>query len=361
MFSCILNVKSRFLLLNLLRNQKFALSALFLSFNLLILSGIAEAAETRRVIVLETLSLPYLQNSTMWFRKELGRLGYIDGSTVSYTVLNAEGDAGRAGKLLTDAMSEQKVDLVVTVATLASRAAHKILEESKTPQLFMIVADPVGEGLVSEIGKKSQFNLTGRTHVVPALAKLSFVAKSVANIASTDNPLKIGLLHSSYPASMSDSRQLVAHGEQFPEIEFHKLAFDFISGDSGRAEMREAASNLIKVAASELDGLWLTVGPNELDILFVRSIVETGVPLLYAGSQEAVKAGAMLSLVSSAEINGRAVARLADVIFKGTPASDIPITRPDTFSISLNVSTAKQLNAAIPSQIVELSGKNIFQ
>jgi len=69
----------------------------------------------------------------------------------------------------------------------------------------------------------------------------------------------------------------------------------------------------------------------------------------------------MLGLRSSPEINGRAAAALIDAVFQNTPVVDIPITRPETFAVVINITTAQRIGAIIPSHILELAGENIYR
>ena len=318
------------------------------------------ADEKRHVVIVETMTLPFLQSTTAWVRKGLLSLGYKDSEDIEFTVLNAEGKPDRAKQLLSDTLAAEKIDLVVTIATLASRATRQVLKGKDLPQVFAIVADPVGEGFVSAIGEKSGSNITGSTHVVPSEVKLRVVAQSIANLAIS-RPFRMGLLRSSYPSAISDARYLFAQVGKFKEIEFSELAFDYAPGEAGRTEMREAARSLVKANADRLDGLWLAVGPNQLDLQFIETVLTLKVPIIYAEGATAGKAGVMLGLRSSPEINGRAVAALIDAVFRNTPVEDIPITRPESFAVGINITTAKRIGAIIPSHILELAGENIYR
>ena len=116
------------------------------------------------------MSLPFLQNTTKWFRRGLTDLGYAEGKNFEVQVLNAEGKFARAQELLSKILAEGRVDLVVSVATLASWASRELLKNGNVPQVFTVVADPVGEGFVSAIGQKSGSNITGQTHAPHSLS-----------------------------------------------------------------------------------------------------------------------------------------------------------------------------------------------
>jgi len=213
------------------------------------------AGEKRHVVIVETMTLPFLQSTTAWVRKGLSGLGYKDSEDIEFTVLNAEGKPDRAKQLLSDTLAAEKIDLVVTIATLASRATRQVLKDKDLPQVFAIVADPVVEGFVSAIGEKSGSNITGSTHVVPSEVKLRVVTQSIANLA-VSRPFRMGLLRSSYPSAISDARYLFNQVGKFKEIKLSGLAFDYAPGEAGRVAMRKAALSLVNANADRLDGLW---------------------------------------------------------------------------------------------------------
>ena len=169
------------------------------------------------------------------------------------------------------------------------------------------------------------------------------------------------MLGSTYPAAVSDSKRILAAAKSYPNLQFSEVIFDYEPGESGRVQMRQTASKLIKSMAGQLDGIWLATGPNELDVEFINLIQSNKIPILYAGALSAVKGGAMLSLISNADVNGRSTAAVAKAILDGTPANQIPVTRPDSFLAALNITTATKMGAVIPSQILELAKKNIFR
>jgi len=329
-------------------------------FILLSISSPSAAQDAKNVVVLETMTLPFLQGTTSWLRKSLTKMGYSDGVKVKYTVLNADGNFANAQSLLSQAISNQKIDVVVSVATLASRASRTLLDGKDIPQVFAVVADPVGEGFVSEIGAVSGSNITGRTHVVPASAKLSIVSKSLSALTK-NKQFRVAILRSTYPSAASDAQQLIASAEQYPTLALKDLAFPYTPGEAGRSEMRRAATKLLIENKLDIDGIWLATGPNQLDAAFIRHIGSHGVPIVFVGSTVGIEQGGLIGLLSSAEINGRSVAGVVASILKGVPARDIPIVRPERFKAGMNLSTAEKMGVIVPVEVLELVGGNVYR
>ena len=135
----------------------------------------------------------------------------------------------------------------------------------------MLVADPVAEGIVPEIGARSEDNITGTSHVVPTDAKLKVVAKSLPKSAS-GAPYRIGLLYSTYPSAVSEKKALLESIKGQQDIEVLALEFPFVPGEAGKASMLEAAQKLIRENEDKFDGLWLATGPNGANARYVQGV-----------------------------------------------------------------------------------------
>ena len=80
----------------------------------------AFAKETLDLIVLETLPVPIVADSRAEFEKELARI--MPDHEINVTSYNAEGSEVRAKEILTELAQNPAPDLIVSGATLATRA-----------------------------------------------------------------------------------------------------------------------------------------------------------------------------------------------------------------------------------------------
>lgn len=319
-----------------------------------------EAAEPKHVVIVESMTLPLVQGTSSWVQKELESLGFRGDQEVVYSVLNAEGQAGRATELLANLRSRQEADLVVSIATLASRAARQALAESAVPQLFVIVADPVGEGFTPEIGEASGSNIAGMTHVLDANTILTQVDDVLARPGGP--AFRIAFLHSTYPSAMANRDELMAAAAAHSGIELLPLQFDYRPGADGMAAMLQEAAALIQSDDRGFEGIWIGTGPAAHDQSFLEGITEqSGLPIIVAQDIKAVTGGALLALISNEETNGRAVGRMAAEILRGADPAIMPIERPKTFVAAVNLSTALAMGIALPSDLIELAGAHIYR
>ncbi|MEP3116095.1 ABC transporter substrate binding protein [Nisaea sp.] len=319
----------------------------------------AERGTPKRILILNSLSSYFLDDSINSFKREMARLGFEEGKDVSYSVMNAEGDFAYAESMLVEAMIKAPPDLVVTVASLASLVARELLSDTAIPQIFMIVTDPVGVGFVEAMNTSSHSNITGQTHVVPAEFRLALVSK-ILETAKRDKPFRIGVPRSTYSSAIGELSQLRTAATKFPILEIVDLGFPYVPGEKGGLAMRDSALKLIEGNKNSLDGLWLVPGPNITNPDFVNAILDTGVPIVNGGNIRNVRLGAMLAIHSTAELIGKSGAETASMILSGTAAGEIPVTRPSKFIAGVNVSTAAMLGAIVPSEILELAQDNVF-
>lgn len=339
---------------------------LAVTLSLAVTGSVSQAQNPPTIAILETMTLDAVQARTTAFRRHLQALGYTDGHNIRTIVLNAEGEQKRGEALISTAMRDNPPDLIVTNATLASRAVKKLLAGSDIPQVFMLVGDPIGAGLVPAIGKPSGTNITGTTHLLPARQKVELL-NNVMRSQNRKAPLRVALLHSTYPSAISDFNEITAAGKDTADVTFSGVRIDYTPNSGATYQesvrgMARAAIAKLKDEAGNFDVYWVCNGPNAINKAFLSALRdEVAKPMIYANSLAGVKVGGMFTVFSSADTNGLDTARMVDAILKGENAADIPVARPNTFNIAINVTTAEKLGIVIPVEILELAGDSIFR
>ena len=98
------------------------------------LSFMAPAKEKIDIAIVETLPVPIVTESRKAFETELQRI--LPNKDIQFRVFNAEGSVEQAKTFLSDELSSSPADLIVTVATLATRAVVNSNEVLTTNQEF---------------------------------------------------------------------------------------------------------------------------------------------------------------------------------------------------------------------------------
>jgi len=227
---------------------------------LYIMESPAFCQDPKRIILLETMPVPVVLQHSEWFMKQMNELGYIQGDNMDLLVLKADGDRNKAEMLLTKAVDKQKPDLVVTNATLASQTAKKILEKTNIPIVFMTVSDPVGAGLISKIGVPSQTNITGKIHMIDRETRINMVMRLIGS-AYKKKPVRIGFIHSSYPSSVGDLRDLSEVSKNRDDVIFLSYEVRYRKVPEGLPAMLEDATVGIEALNDNVDCWWEPSGP----------------------------------------------------------------------------------------------------
>ncbi|HAX18177.1 MAG TPA: hypothetical protein DCY00_06245 [Actinobacteria bacterium] len=156
------------------------------------------------------------------------------------------------------------------------------------------------------------------------------VMRLVRQTASDSKPVRFGFIHSTYPSSIGDIRELQIVEQNRKDIIFKSYSIPYVKVPDGIPEMLKASGTGIKELSSEIDFWWQPQGP----LLHFS-------PDLEAGAREAAK--------------------FTDAILKGLDPGIIPVTPPSKFKIGINMSTALKLKIVIPPDILELAGNDVYR
>lgn len=317
------------------------------------------AKEVVNVAIIETLPVPIVRESRTAFTNELTRI--LPEYDFQFALYDAQGSEAQASQILKTLAQQPPPDLIVSIATLATRALYQSKDFAHIPKLFMVVAAPVEEGIVPALGEVSSRNITGESHVLDAKIKLDML-DGILRAANLSKPLTIGLVHSTYPSTATAVDKLMALQEQYEKINFITISTPYLKGEQGIATMTEDIANRLGEHAHQLDGYWLSSGPLvEADGLIERVYAEHKLFPLFAESIESVKNGALIGVVSEAQSIGKSAARKAMLILDKKSADGIPVEKMDNYTVAVNVATAIRLQLPIPSNYLKLSKNHVYQ
>ena len=319
----------------------------------------AWAKEKVDIAIIETLPVAIVTESRIAFEAELQRL--MPDKDIHFRVYNAEGSVEQANALLSDMLAESTPDLVVSLATLATRAVLNKDELLSIPKLFMVVSEPVTEGIVPAFGATSKRNITGESHVVNATVKLDML-DGVFQASEPVKTRKIALLHTTYPSSFNAASALIAIQSAYQNIQFIPIKTPYIAKEAGLETMKEDIISLLKSEETALDGYWLSAGPLiETPNLIADIKKQTGLLPLFAESVSAVKEGALIGIVSQAQDIGVSAAKQAERILALGSSETIPVEQIENFTVAVNVTTAIKLQLPIPSNYLKISEQHVYQ
>jgi putative ABC transport system substrate-binding protein len=269
-------------------------------------------------------------------RDGLRELGYEEGRNVIIEFRWADGKYDQFPALVAELLAA-KVDVIITAGTPATLAIKKAT--STVPLVYIAVGDPVGTGVVPNLGRPGG-NITGLSSIAPdlegkRLELLREVVPKLSHVAFFLNPA-----NAFHTASMRQARVAAQSlGIKLQPMEVNK--------------------------SEQLDGAFASIVKEKPDALLILAdrvflhnrkrmmefAIQQRLPSVNA-YRELVEAGGLISYGPSYEDMHRRAAVYVDKILKGTKPADLPIEQPTKFTLLINLKTAKTLGLTVPPTLV---------
>lgn len=319
------------------------------------------AQEARHVILMETMPVPAVLEHSRWFQESLQELGTREGMEIELTLLEANGDRQLAEELLAAELSKGTSDLVATVATLATQTAVKLLQGTEVPILFFQVSDPVGAGIVEHLNVPTGTNVTGKVYTVAREAKIEMILKLVKQ-HMTHMPVRFGFIHSTYPSSQGDIRELQSITKQRDDVVFIPYEIQYQEVPAGLPAMLKDVEKAVDELKEQVDFWVEPLGPLGESIEYTQILLEQStIPIAFGTKLQSVKMGALLYITPNLKASGHEAALLAMQLLNGRDPGQIPVMPPSNFDVGINLTTALQLKIVVPPDILQLAGEHVYR
>jgi len=270
------------------------------------------------------------------FRSTLNELGYVEGRDVNIEFRWAEGHMDRLSPLAAELVA-LKVDVIVVGTTPAIKA---VAEKTKTiPIVMTVVADPVADGLVQSLGRPGG-NVTGLTIISPELSgkRIELLKEAVPRLG------RLAILWN--PANSTHTMALRESEATAKALGLQTLPVPVQAPtdvDSAFATLTRERATAIFV----LDDAILFIVRERISKLALKNRLP-----LVSGISGYADAGALMTYgARQTDLYNRA-AVFVDRILKGAKPANLPIERPSSFELVLNLKTAKSLGLAISDSVL---------
>lgn len=230
-------------------------------------------------------------------------------------------------------------DLIVTNGTPATLA---VLAETRTlPIVFFAVADPVGNGIVSNLTRPGG-NVTGFTTFESSLA-----GKWVQLLKELDPQIR-------RVAILLDPETTPNRSSPFVR-EFEATAASLqIEPILAYARDFSGVEPIVAALASEPHGALLVL-PDEFNGGYQSAIIDLAnrhrVPAIY-GYRYAAATGGLIAYGPTEETPVQVLAVYIDRILRGAQPRDLPVQAPSSYTLAINLFTARRLGLSIPPAIL---------
>ena len=297
-------------------------------------AGLAQAAGLRRIGFLLSATREGFESRVEALRAGLRELGHVEGKSIAYEYRAADGKYERLPALAADLIG-LKVDVLVTAGTpgaLALKGATTTI-----PIVIATISDPVATGIVPSLARPGG-NITGLMFVVAELnaKRLEFLQQTLPRLK------RVAVLMNPDNASMAPVQREMAEAGA-------KLGVELVRFDVRAPDDFEAA--FAGVTAKRSDAV-VIVEDAMLNVNAARlGALATTKRLPSIGLDEVADGGGLLAYGVNQQEMFRRAAAYVDKILKGAKPADLPIERSSTFTLVVNLKTARQLGLAVPREI----------
>ena len=276
------------------------------------------------------------------FKAEMTKLGYVEGKNITYEVQSANADVPALDRMAKKFVDE-KVDMIVTIATEASLAAKKATQGTNIPVVF-IFATTEGTGLINSV-REPGGNITGVRYPGPDLAvkRFEMLLELAPQAKRILLPYQKGYLNV-VPQLEAVRPAAAAAGVTLIEVPV-----------SGAAELEADLQARAKSADMGFDAILFIAEPLAVtpDALAVTGKFAAEHKMLFGGS-----VGTVFGLVTDNVAVGKQAAPLADKIFKGAQAGTIPVVSAEGF-LQVNYKMAQELGVTVPEGLLNRANQVI--
>jgi putative ABC transport system substrate-binding protein len=295
-----------------------------------------QAAKVPRIGFLGNSTAALEANLVGPFREGLRDLGYVEGRNILIEYRWAEGGYERFPALIAELIA-LKVDVIVTAGTPATLAVKKVT--TSVPLVMIAVGDPVATGIVASLARPGG-SITGLSSIAQELEgkRLELLREVVPNVSHV-----AVLWNSSSPIQAIQERATRAAAQV--------LGMKMLSlGVRTREEIDNAFAAIVRERPGALlvlaDRLFLHHRARLMDFAAQHRL-----PGVHA-YRELVEVGGLMSFGPSYAGMHRRAAYFVDRILKGAKPADLPVERPATFELVINLKTAKALGLTIPQSVL---------
>lgn len=278
------------------------------------------------------------------------------GIDAAFLLRDAEGSKEALSGFLAEARS-QRLDLIVTHGTNATLGMAGPLSERgkpgfvpEIPKVFMLVADPVGAGLVRSLDVPGRPDLTGTYNRVPERVNIETLR------AYRPQFRRLGLLyHANEQNSVMKRDELAALSGS---MGFELLAKELPLGPNGRPKANEIAAQMAALKGAGADFVYLGSSTflRENSKLLAEAAEREGLPVLSPYESLARDGHALLSVAARYADVGRLAGQQAEKILRqGATAGSLPVLRMTKFAVVINMQVAKKLNLMPPLNLLQIA------
>jgi putative tryptophan/tyrosine transport system substrate-binding protein len=271
---------------------------------------------------------------TAAFLQRLHELGWVEGRTIAIEYRWAEGHSERYAEIAAEFV-RLKVDVIVSVGS-AALAAKRVT--SIIPIVFIVAADPLGDGLVASLARPGG-NVTGLSSQAADVTgkRLEFFREAIPGLRQLAVLAEVGNF-----GNVLEQSQVQAAAKM--------LGLQVVIGEMRSADDIAPALEALKGRA---EGLYVLANPlaNTNRARINDLALSARMPTMH-GFREYVETGGLMSYGPNTPDLFRRAGDYVDKILRGAKPADMPVEQPTKFELVVNLKTARALGIDISPSLL---------
>jgi len=278
------------------------------------------------------------------------------GVDTEFILRDAAQDKSVLPGFLAEARAEN-IDLILTWGTSVTDGIAGTLAElddpafnHDIPNVFMIVADPVGVGIVESLEQTGRPNVTGTYNRVPEAVNIETIRTYLPGFDH------LGMLYNVNEENSVLKRDEVSALTQ--SMGFELTALELPLGDDGKPRVEDIAVKMAELKAVEVDFLYLGSSSFLQDNGDVVTSValENGIPVLSPYEQLVRDSHALITVAPRYYDVGQLAGEQAErILVDAVAPGDLPVLRMTKFAIVINMDVAKALKSFPPLELLQIA------
>lgn len=279
------------------------------------------------------------------FRSELAKLGWTEGRGLQIEFRWGDGVPARIATAANELVA-LKPDVLLCRST---PVAKSLAEATRTiPVIFVVVSDPVGDGLVASITRPGG-NLTGFTNVEASLGGkwiglLREIAPSVTQVSILFNP-------KTSPSGGAYYMRLIDDASRQTPLKISAVPVDDEADIKASIDRTGREQNSGMVILPDV----LTTGHRKL---IIQMASQYRLPTIYAYRYITAEGGLASYGVDVGDLYRRA-AGYTDRLLRGESVAELPVQAPVKFDLAINLKAARDLGLTIAPTLLALADEVI--
>lgn len=279
------------------------------------------------------------------FRQGMRERGHIEGKT--YILIGSwrkPGEKKVQNSVLAKRLVAKRVDLIVAVGSRMTRAAERIAPS--TPIVMAASSNPVGGGLVKSLASPGG-NITGVTS-----GALEVHAKAIEILKQLKPEIRrVAALHrKARPGSFEKVDNRTANA-----LNIEIIGYGILETDDYDTSFKRLAESGIDAISFRSTPSFSTSQRKRMVEAALRAKLAT-----VSSSREMTELGGLMSMGPDRLWLFRRAAAYVDLILRGAKAGDLPVERPPSFELAINMKTARALGINVP-QLLLLRANEVIQ